>query len=49
MCKVLPFKYFYVFVAWPGGLGTLDDRTDALTLIKMGKIRNFPVVLIRAE
>ena len=44
--KVLLFKYSYAFVALPGGLGTLDELTEALTLIQTGKIKQFPVVLI---
>ena len=44
--KVLLFKYSYAFIALPGGLGTLDELCEALTLIQTGKIRNFPVVLI---
>jgi uncharacterized protein (TIGR00730 family) len=44
--KVLLFKYSYAFVALPGGLGTLDELCEALTLIQTGKIQNFPVVLI---
>ena len=46
--KVLLFKYSYAFVGLPGGLGTLDELTEALTLVQTGKIRNFPVVLIGA-
>jgi uncharacterized protein (TIGR00730 family) len=44
--KVLLFKYSYAFVALPGGLGTLDELLEALTLIQTGKIEHFPVVLI---
>jgi uncharacterized protein (TIGR00730 family) len=44
--KVLLFKYSYAFVGLPGGLGTLDELTEALTLVQTGKIRNFPVVLL---
>lgn len=44
--KVLLFKYSYAFVALPGGIGTLDELFEALTLIQTGKVMNFPVVLI---
>ena len=44
--KVLLFKYSYAFVAVPGGLGTLAELFEALTLIQTRKIQNFPVVLI---
>ncbi len=44
--KVLLFKYSYAFVALPGGLGTLDELTEALTLIQTKTIIHFPVVLI---
>ncbi len=47
--KVLLFKYSYAFVAMPGGLGTLDELSEALTLIQTGKIRQFPVVLVGAD
>lgn len=47
--KVLLFKYSYAFVVLPGGLGTLDELTEALTLIQTGKIREFPVVLIGTD
>lgn len=47
--KVLLFKYSYAFVGLPGGLGTLDELTEALTLIQTGKIRQFPVVLMGAS
>jgi uncharacterized protein (TIGR00730 family) len=44
--KVLLFKYSYAFIALPGGLGTLDELSEALTLIQTGKVANFPIVLI---
>lgn len=47
--KVLLFKYSYAFIALPGGLGTLDELCEALTLIQTGKIRSFPIVLIGTE
>jgi uncharacterized protein (TIGR00730 family) len=47
--KVLLFKYSYAFIGLPGGLGTLDELFEALTLIQTGKIEHFPVVLIGTD
>lgn len=47
--KVLLFKYSYGFVVLPGGLGTLDELNEALTLIQTNKIADFPVVLIGTD
>jgi uncharacterized protein (TIGR00730 family) len=44
--KVLLFKYSYAFVALPGGIGTMDELFEALTLIQTGKVQHFPVILI---
>jgi uncharacterized protein (TIGR00730 family) len=44
--KVLLFKYSYAFVALPGGVGTIDELFEALTLVQTGKIERFPIVLI---
>lgn len=47
--KVMLVKYSYAFVVLPGGLGTMDELFEALTLIQTRKIDNFPVVLMSTE
>jgi uncharacterized protein (TIGR00730 family) len=47
--KVMLVKYSYAFVVMPGGLGTMDELFEALTLIQTKKIENFPVVLMGGE
>ncbi len=44
--KVILVKYSYAFIIFPGGFGTLDELSEALTLIQTGKLYNFPVILI---
>jgi uncharacterized protein (TIGR00730 family) len=52
----LTFRYFFVrktmfvrysegFVIFPGGYGTMDELFEALTLIQVGKVHNFPLVM----
>jgi uncharacterized protein (TIGR00730 family) len=43
--KVMLVKYAIAFVIIPGGLGTLDELTEVLTLIQTRKIKPFPVIL----
>jgi uncharacterized protein (TIGR00730 family) len=43
--KVMLVKYATAFVIMPGGLGTLDELTEVLTLIQTHKIKPFPVIL----
>jgi uncharacterized protein (TIGR00730 family) len=47
--KVMLVKYAVAFVIMPGGLGTLDELTEVLTLMQTHKIRPFPVILFRGE
>ena len=43
--KVLLVKYATAFIIMPGGLGTLDELTEVLTLMQTHKIKPFPVLL----
>jgi uncharacterized protein (TIGR00730 family) len=44
--KVMFLKYSQAFIALPGGFGTLDEVSEAITLIQTGKSERFPVILI---
>lgn len=47
--KVMLVKYAHAFIITPGGLGTLDEMFEALTLKQTGKVDNFPVILVGKE
>lgn len=44
--KVFLFKYSYGFIGLPGGVGTMDEIFEAVTLIQTRKIAHFPIVLM---
>ncbi|WP_016907589.1 TIGR00730 family Rossman fold protein [Streptomyces xiaopingdaonensis] len=43
--KTMFVKYACGFVVLPGGLGTLDELFEALTLVQTQKVTRFPIVL----
>ena len=47
--KVMLVKYASAFIFMPGGLGTLDELTEVLTLIQTHKIKPFPVILVDSD
>ena len=58
--KLINFDYFFVrkvmfvryaqgFIGMPGGMGTLDELFEAITLIQTEKIGRFPIVLVGKE
>jgi len=44
--KVMFLKYASAVIVAPGGLGTLDECFEVLTLIQTHKIKNIPVILV---
>jgi uncharacterized protein (TIGR00730 family) len=44
--KVMLVKYASAFIFMPGGLGTLDELTEVLTLMQTHKLKPFPVILV---
>ena len=43
--KVILVKYSYGFVMLPGGMGTLDELFEAVTLVQTGRLSRFPIIL----
>ncbi|MCP3902391.1 MAG: TIGR00730 family Rossman fold protein [Planctomycetes bacterium] len=42
--KVMLVKFSCAFVVMPGGYGTLDEAFEVATLIRTGKVEQFPIV-----
>jgi uncharacterized protein (TIGR00730 family) len=60
LTKSLDFYYFFsrkvcmtfsaeAFIFFPGGLGTLNEFFEILTLVQTGKIEKLPIILVGAE
>jgi uncharacterized protein (TIGR00730 family) len=47
--KVMFLKYASGFIALPGGLGTMDEVFEVLTMMQTGKIIKYPIVLFGKE
>lgn len=47
--KTMFVKYAQGFAVLPGGLGTLDELFEALTLVQTQKVTSFPVLLIGVD
>lgn len=47
--KTIFLKYSQGFIGMPGGMGTMDELFEALTLVQTHKIAQFPVVLVGKE
>ena len=58
--KSIEFDYFFVrktifmryaqgYIVMPGGFGTLDELSEAITLIQTEKLSDFPIILVGKE
>jgi hypothetical protein len=47
--KVMFVKYATAYIIMPGGLGTLDELFEAVTLIQTHRIKPFPVILVGSD
>lgn len=47
--KTMFVKYTQGFIVLPGGVGTLDELFEAMTLVQTQKITRFPIVLLGVD
>ena len=47
--KVMFVKFAQAFVVLPGGVGTLDELFEALTLVQTNKIKKIPIILVQTS
>ncbi|MFC6152602.1 TIGR00730 family Rossman fold protein [Nocardioides yefusunii] len=47
--KTMFVKYTQGFVVLPGGVGTLDELFEAVTLVQTGTVTSFPIVLLGVD
>jgi uncharacterized protein (TIGR00730 family) len=47
--KVMFVKFAAAYVVMPGGFGTLDELSEALTLVQTAKIPRIPIVLVGSK
>jgi uncharacterized protein (TIGR00730 family) len=47
--KIMFVKYAMAYIIMPGGMGTLDELFEAVTLIQTQRIRPFPLILVGSD
>jgi uncharacterized protein (TIGR00730 family) len=47
--KTMFVKYAQGFIVMPGGMGTLDELFEAVTLVQTKKVTSFPIVLMGSD
>jgi uncharacterized protein (TIGR00730 family) len=47
--KVMFVKYAHAFIIFPGGVGTVDEFMESITLIQTRRASRFPVILVGSD
>lgn len=47
--KVMFVKFSKAFIVLPGGVGTLDELFEAITLVQTYKIKKIPIILVKTD